>query len=154
VVVGAPLTALGGLTGEVYKALFQVDHETLVQGGAELLQGQGEIGASLFAAAAGIASLHRTLADLDAESERLFNPRGRASVLHKRLLELRDAEKRLRDSTLRPARHREMTRALEKDEGLRRRCTPDNHCAGRPLAPVQSPLPRSTARAVSALKAI
>jgi uncharacterized protein YhaN len=108
--------ALGGLTAEVYEALFQVDHETLVQGGAELLQGQGEVGASLFAAAAGIASLHRTLGDLDANAERLFNPRGRASVLHKKLAELRDAEKRLREATLRPARHREMTRALAKDE--------------------------------------
>jgi uncharacterized protein YhaN len=108
--------ALGGLTAEVYEALFQVDHETLVQGGAELLQGQGEVGASLFAAAAGIASLHRILGDLDANAERLFNPRGRASVLHKKLAELRDAEKRLREATLRPARHREMTRALAKDE--------------------------------------
>jgi uncharacterized protein YhaN len=71
------LAALGGLTVEVYSALFQVDHDTLVQGGAELLQGQGEIGASLFAAAAGIATLHRTLADFDAEAERLYNPRGR-----------------------------------------------------------------------------
>ena len=69
--------ALGGLTEDVYGALFQVDHDTLVQGGAELLQGHGEIGASLFAAAAGIASLHNTVADLDAQAERLFNPRGR-----------------------------------------------------------------------------
>jgi uncharacterized protein YhaN len=108
--------ALGGLTEQVYKALFQVDHDTLVQGGAELLQGQGEIGASLFAAAAGIATLHATLAALDGEAERLFNPRRRTSVLHKALGELRDAEKRLRDATLRPARHREMTRALDKAE--------------------------------------
>ena len=105
--------ALGGLTEDVYGALFQVDHDTLVQGGAELLQGRGEIGASLFAAAAGIASLHNTLANLDQEAERLFNSRGRTSVLHKALSDLRGAEKRLRDTTLRPARHREMTRALE-----------------------------------------
>lgn len=108
--------ALGGLTEDVYGALFQVDHDTLVQGGAELLQGRGEIGASLFAAAAGIASLHGTLADLDAEADRLFNPRGRTSVLHKALADLREAEKRLRDTTLRPARHREMTRALDTAE--------------------------------------
>jgi uncharacterized protein YhaN len=110
------LPALGGLTEEVYRALFQVDHETLVQGGAELLQGQGEIGASLFAAAAGIATLHGTLADLEGEAERLFNPRGRTSVLHRALANLRSAEKRMRDTTLRPAHHREMTRAVLKDE--------------------------------------
>src|ERR1035438_10614116 len=88
----------------------------LVQGGAELLQGQGEIGASLFAAAAGIATLHGTLADLEGEAERLFNPRGRTSVLHRALANLRSAEKRMRDTTLRPAHHREMTRAVLKDE--------------------------------------
>lgn len=108
--------ALGGLTEDVYRALFQVDHETLVQGGAELLQGQGEIGASLFAAAAGIASLHDTLARLDNEAEQIFNARGRSTVLHRALGELRDAEKRLRETMLRPARHREMTRTLEKAE--------------------------------------
>jgi uncharacterized protein YhaN len=110
------LSALGGLTREVYEALFVVDNETLVQGGTELLQGRGEIGASLFAAAAGIASLHQTLSDLEDEAERFFNPRGRTDFLHKRLADLRDAEKRLREATLRPARHREMTRELEQDE--------------------------------------
>ncbi|MGI8557760.1 MAG: AAA family ATPase [Solirubrobacteraceae bacterium] len=108
--------ALGGLTEEVYRTLFQVDHETLVQGGAELLQGRGEIGASLFAAAAGIASLHDTLAQFDGEADQIFSSRGRATVLHRALNELRDAEKRLREAMLRPARHREMTRALENSE--------------------------------------
>ncbi len=66
--------ALGGLSEDIYRGLFQVNHDTLVKGGAELLQGQGEIGASLFAAAAGIATLHETLAGLDAEAEALFSP--------------------------------------------------------------------------------
>jgi uncharacterized protein YhaN len=110
------LMALGGLTEEVYAALFQVDHETLVQGGAELLQGRGEIGSSLFAAAAGVVTLHDTLAGLDAEAERLFSPRARTTVLHKALASLREAEKRLRGATLRPARHREMERSLLEAE--------------------------------------
>ncbi len=108
--------ALGGLSKEVYGALFQVDHDTLVQGGAELLQGRGEIGSSLFAAAAGVVTLHDTLAELDAEAERLFNPRARTTVLHKALQGLREAEKRLRGATLRPARHREMERTLLEAE--------------------------------------
>jgi uncharacterized protein YhaN len=110
------LSALGGLSREVYEALFVVDKETLDQGGAELLAGQGEIGASLFAAAAGIASLHQTLSALEREAEHRFNPRGRTDELHKSLTKLRDAEKRLRDTTLRPARHREMEQALDQDE--------------------------------------
>ncbi len=113
------MPALRGLTEQVYKALFHVDHETLVQGGTELLQGEGEIGASLFAAAAGIATLHGVLADLDGEATRTFNPRARTTVLHKALAELRSAEKCLRDVMLRPSRHREMTSALTRAEEAR-----------------------------------
>jgi uncharacterized protein YhaN len=108
--------ALGGLSEDIYRGLFQVDHDTLVKGGAELLQGQGEIGASLFAAAAGIATLHETLAGLDTEAEALFNPRARTTVLHHALGELHDAERRLRASMLRPARHRELSRAITRAE--------------------------------------
>jgi uncharacterized protein YhaN len=108
--------SLGGLSEDIYRGLFQVDHDTLVKGGAELLQGQGEIGASLFAAAAGIATLHETLAGLDAEAEALFNPRARTTVLHQALRTLHDAEKQLRTSTLRPARHRELSKAIARAE--------------------------------------
>lgn len=119
---GEPLTddviaaALSGLSEEIYRSLFQIDHETLVQGGAELLAGRGEVGASLFAAAAGIATLHGTLSDIDGRANRLYNPRGRASELHKALAAMHEAEKRLRAATLRPARQREMTRALGQAE--------------------------------------
>ncbi len=110
------MPGLRGLTEQVYQALFQVDHDTLVQGGAELLQGEGEIGASLFTAAAGIATLHGVLSDLDSDALRIFNPRARTTVLHQALLEHRDAEKRLRDATLRPSRHRDLTSALTQAE--------------------------------------
>jgi len=114
---GDPIAvALGGLTEDVYRGLFQVDHETLVKGGVDLLKGGGEIGASLFAAAAGIAALHDTLTTLDGEAESLYNPRGRSSVLHKALKQLRESEKGLRGMVLNPSRHASMTRKLVKAE--------------------------------------
>jgi uncharacterized protein YhaN len=109
-------TALGGLTEEVYRGLFQVDHDTLVKGGAELAQGKGEIGATLFAAAAGITTLHETLSALEHEAEALFSSRARSSTLRKALIALHDAEKRLREATLRPSRHHAMTRGLRQAE--------------------------------------
>jgi uncharacterized protein YhaN len=108
--------ALGGLGEGVYAALFQIDHDTLVEGGAELLQGQGEVGASLFAAAAGIATLHGTLARFEAQAEGVFKPRGRKSSLHLAREDLQAAERRLRAHTLRPARQRELARAVDNDE--------------------------------------
>jgi uncharacterized protein YhaN len=106
--------ALGGMTEEVYRALFQVDHDTLVKGGEELLQGRGEVGASLFAAAAGIVTLHDTLAALDAEADCIFKPRGHATKLHRELANLRDAERRLRQAMVRPATHRKMESVVEQ----------------------------------------
>jgi uncharacterized protein YhaN len=108
--------ALGGLTEDVYRGLFEISHNSLVQGGAELLQGRGEVGASLFAAAAGIATLHETLSGLDAEAERIFKPRGRTDPLHKAIADLHAAQKRMREATLRPAGHHKMERELHQME--------------------------------------
>lgn len=111
--------ALGGLTEEVYRALFQVSHDTLVQGGRELLEGKGEIGASLFAAAAGIATLHATLAALDAEANEIFRPRGHADLLHREVARLREAEKRWRDALIRPAAYRQLEANLQEAQTRR-----------------------------------
>jgi uncharacterized protein YhaN len=74
--------ALGGLGPDVYRGLFHVDKETLDEGAEELLGGGGEIGESLFAAAAGIRGLHATLAALEAETQDAYNPpRGRYGAL-------------------------------------------------------------------------
>jgi uncharacterized protein YhaN len=113
------MSGLGGLSREVFEALFMIDNPGLKQGGAELLQGRGEVGTSLFAAAAGIATLHEMVAGLEDAGRQLFNPSGRKDPVHNALRDLHDAEKRLRDATLRPRKHRDMELGLEK---LDRRC--------------------------------
>jgi uncharacterized protein YhaN len=110
--------ALGGLTEDVYRAVFQITHESLVRGATELLEGRGEVGASLFAAASGIASLHQTLSGFERQADHMFKPRGRSDPLHRALAELQAAQRRLRDSTLRPARHNDLIRALRAAESV------------------------------------
>lgn len=107
---------LGGLSREVFEALFLINNAALRAGGAELLQGKGEVGASLFAAAAGIATLHNTVERLDASAKNLFNPKGRKDPLHHALRELRETEKVLRAATLRPRKHQEMEAELQKTD--------------------------------------
>lgn len=104
---------LGGVNEDVFRSLFMIDNPSLKQGAAELLQGRGEVGASLFAAAAGIATLHSTVERFEREAKQAFNPGGRKDPVHDTLRDLRDAEKRQRDATLRPRKHREMERELE-----------------------------------------
>jgi uncharacterized protein YhaN len=122
-VAGRPLTsdpiaaALGGLGPDVYRGLFHVDSETLDEGAEELLGGGGEIGESLFAAAAGIRGLHATLAALEAEAQDAYNPpRGRKGALETALRELQECEKRMRAATLRPQRHSSLRAELRAEE--------------------------------------
>ena len=109
-------SSLGGLSKGVFEKLFMIDNASLKQGAAELLQGKGEVGASLFAAAAGIARLHETVERFDGEAKASFNPGGRKDPVHNALRDLNDAEKRQRAATLRPPKHREMERELERLE--------------------------------------
>jgi uncharacterized protein YhaN len=113
-----PITAaLGGLGPDVYRGLFHVDKETLDEGAEELLGGGGEIGESLFAAAAGIRGLHATLAALEAEAQEAYNPpRGRKGALEVALRELHECEKRMRAATLRPQRHASLRAELLAEE--------------------------------------
>lgn len=109
--------ALGGLGPDVYRGVFHVDKETLDEGAEELLGGGGEIGESLFAAAAGIRGLHGTLAALEAEAQEAYNPpRGRKGALETAVRELQDCEKRMRAATLKPRRHASLRAELEAEE--------------------------------------
>ena len=135
---GAELTpdplpaALGGLTAGIYRGLFQIDNETLVRGGEELLQGKGEVGASLFAAAAGIATLHDRMADFDDRAGQIFRQRASSTLLLRELATLREAERELKQALIRPSRHRTMLRDLA---GAEDRC---EELSGQVLADIDA----------------
>ena len=65
---------LGAATRETFETIFRLDHPGLIAGGADLLEGRGNLAQSLFQAAAGITGLRRALAGLDAEAGELFRP--------------------------------------------------------------------------------
>jgi len=110
----APLDrALGGLGGEVHAGLFEITHDSLVQGGNELLAGRGAVGESLFAAAAGTSRLHALLRRLEDEADALFTPLGRKKDLNLLLAAHAEAVRTLRDAALRPPQHEALARALE-----------------------------------------
>ena len=106
--------ALGGLSREIYQSFFHVDHDTLVSGGEDLLQGKGEIGMSLFAAAAGMSALHERLATFDQRADEVFRPRASSTALMQELHRLREHEKQLREFLVRPATHRRMVQDRDR----------------------------------------
>jgi uncharacterized protein YhaN len=110
----APLDrALGGLSGEVHAGLFEITHDSLVQGGHELLAGRGAVGESLFAAAAGTSRLHALLRRLEGDADAVFTPLGRKKDLNVLLAQHAEAVRTLRDAALRPPQHEALARALE-----------------------------------------
>lgn len=91
---------LAGIDRDQFVTMFGIGHESLVRGGAEIISGQGEVGATLFAAGAGIAGLRELRDELQKEADALFTPRGSKPALNQRLAELREARKQLRQAQL------------------------------------------------------
>lgn len=71
----ALLTA--GLSKDEYDAMFGLDHRRLREGGEALLKGEGEVGAALFEASAGVRSIPAILDRLDQSARRFFMPGAR-----------------------------------------------------------------------------
>ena len=105
--------ALGGMSHEIYANLFHVDNDTLVRGGEDLLQGKGEIGASLFAAAAGISALHHHVASFEQRAGDIFRPRAHSTLLLQEIARLREREKQLNSVLVRPAAHKRLLADLK-----------------------------------------
>ncbi|MBE7247972.1 MAG: AAA family ATPase, partial [Actinomycetospora chiangmaiensis] len=66
---------LGGLTRPVFCRAFGLDAEALRRGGKEMVDVEGEVGASLFAAGSGLRGLTELQVQLDGEAEAIFTPR-------------------------------------------------------------------------------
>ena len=93
---------LGGLDEGLYRSLFGLDMEGLARGSEALLAGKGEIGQSLFEAAAGMTSLQQLLGRLDSEASHLFRPRATTSVINVAIKELEEKRRRVRDAKVSP----------------------------------------------------
>jgi uncharacterized protein YhaN len=66
---------LGGLSREVFERSFGLDAAKLRAGGEEMLQADGDVGASLLAAASGLRGLAELRRSLDGEADGVFAPR-------------------------------------------------------------------------------
>ena len=105
---------MGGLDEALYRTLFGLDIEGLQQGSGELLRGEGEVGRSLFQAAAGLASLRSLMTGLDEQAIGTFKARGSTAPLNRALQEFEEQRRIQRDSTVKSA-------AWEKAESELRR---------------------------------
>jgi uncharacterized protein YhaN len=95
------LDYLGGDMDEAkFIALFCFDHDCLRQGGESLLQGDGDVGESLFEAGSGSVRVHDVLTQLDKEKDELFKPRGSKPILNQTIKNYKEACQRIEESSL------------------------------------------------------
>ncbi|MGB0126494.1 MAG: AAA family ATPase [Rhodocyclaceae bacterium] len=78
-----------------------MDLNGLVTGSEELLRGEGEVGRSLFQAAAGLASLRTVIAELDQEAAETFKGRGTTGRLNRALHEFDESRRIIKEATVR-----------------------------------------------------
>jgi chromosome segregation protein len=113
------LPYLGGLTREVFSNAFGLDSEALRRGAEEMLTSDGEIGASLFAAASGLRGLAELRRRLEDEAGTIFASRAsRDRKFYQALGRLEEARKAIHDRELRAGYWTELN---ERIEGFSRR---------------------------------
>jgi len=70
------LAELGGIDRSAFQTMFSLNDDTLERGGESILASNGQLGELLFSASSGLASLSQRLAELRAEGDRFYKPRG------------------------------------------------------------------------------
>ena len=103
----------GGLDRQEFEAMFGLNHARLREGGAVLLNGEGDLGSALFEASAGTSGIAALLAALDTDAKKLYSQHGRAqnAVINEARRQLDEQRKAWRDAQTKPAEWQELNRA-------------------------------------------
>lgn len=147
---GALGACLGGLDVPLYQSLFGLDLDGLVRGSDELLRGEGEVGRSLFQAAAGLASLRTVMANLDDEAAAAFKARGSTGRLNRALAQYDEQRRALKAATVYASAwetaEREARQAAQQ-HAERRAAWQDRRAEEQRLQRIRANLPLATERA-------
>lgn len=135
---------LGGLSEGLFRAMFSLDHETLVKGGEALAQGKDDAGENLFEAGTGLTTIRALRKTLDLEAANLFKPRASTPAINKALAEYEAARKQAKDAAVRPAEWtaaRLARDAADKDYQAAREAQAQGHMEARRLERLAAILP-------------
>lgn len=103
---------LEGRTRELFERLFSLDQDALVQGGQDLVQARNDLGRMLFQSAAGLGRLGEALERLEKEADLLWAPRRSDKRAYWQAeTRLQEADRELRETTLRAPAYREAVQA-------------------------------------------
>ncbi len=109
---------LGGLSQEVFDRSFGLDAKKLRDGGDEMLRADGDVGASLMAAASGLRGLSELRRSLDDEAESVFAPRaGKDRRFYQALDRFTAARAAIREKELRSDAWLKLNKDIEELSG-------------------------------------
>lgn len=74
-------SALGGIGRDAYRTMFSLDDLSLKEGGEDILKSEGDLGALLFSASAGLADISRVLTTMRQEADGLYRERASKTEL-------------------------------------------------------------------------
>ncbi|MGK3968658.1 AAA family ATPase [Sorangium sp. So ce118] len=94
---------LGGVTEELFRTSFGLDHDTLRQGAEALLQGKGDVGQSLFGAGLGGPGLQQLLTTLRQEADEIFTAQARTRPLNEAIKAFEEARNKAKSAARPPA---------------------------------------------------
>lgn len=113
----APL--LGGMDRAFFCRMFCLDHERLRAGGRDIIQAKDDVGATLFAAGAGVSGLRDRLAAMQAEADGLWASR---KAGHRKYYQaedrLKEADAALRQRTVTASKWQELKSVFEEARGV------------------------------------
>ena len=105
---------LGGLSRDVFCRAFGLDAGALRAGAEEMLDAEGELGASLFAAASGLRGYRNLQGRLDEEAAGIFMPRAaQHRTFYQALARHEEARKAIRQSELRAGDWRDLNAEID-----------------------------------------
>ena len=115
---GALASLLAGIGRAEFESTFAFDHEELRRGGKQLLEGEGDLGAALFATRSN-RQLTDLLDSLEEQMGELFKRNAQKPTINATLARIADARKQVSGSLLRPADYDRVSRA--KDDAAKKR---------------------------------
>lgn len=104
---------VGSVPRKLFSTLFGINHETLTKGGMQLVAGGGDLGESLFAAAAGITDLREVSQSLQNEAGEIFKPTGKR-LLNSLITSYKNARKKSNELSLSSREWESHEKALNK----------------------------------------
>lgn len=111
---------LGGVSKDTFTHAFGLTHASLEAGAKALLEGKGDLGESLFdASVGGGGEVQRLVAELEAEAERIYKPRGSTLPLNVALKSFAEAQKTVRDKESRPEAFIQQEREIASEAARR-----------------------------------